>query len=275
MKYFLLVLFSFCCSLAMQAADGYAVFKVSGRVTVKTEQGWIPLNKRDKLHGKDMLHIPVGGKVAILEVATNRIYTSVSEGDLFVLKVISEAKKQSDNIVANVNGRIRQVMEERKDADYTYSVPGASHRGESDEAYTMQVYSALLHAAKRAGASHGAELKLDVQHGEDSFFFCLTNDSDRLLFVNVLRMSKSGQDLSLVLPVGYACEPPCLLLPPHTSYDASSFLFAAGGEDASYLLFGTERAFDTSALQLLLSEGVRPNAPTEPLHLSVPVDASR
>ena len=56
----------------------------------------------------DMLHIPEGGEVAILEKSTRQIYTyNAPKGEkVKVAKILIDAKKQAGNSIAAINNEL-------------------------------------------------------------------------------------------------------------------------------------------------------------------------
>lgn len=256
MRIGILLLFLYSFIAGINAENVYRIFKTTEGVTLSNrEVKGIAVSKRMEVGLGDILHIPQGGKVAILESSTKQIYYSNAVGDVRVVKIVVDAKKQADESVTAINRQIETSINERKQNGYTYAVQGATYRGESTDSQTLQVYASLCMALKeKTSKKKTNELKLELKGDDDSFHFSLTNRGSKLLFVNVLRL---GEKPHVCFQIGHSTGTPYLLLDAKNHRETTHLIFARSSDDTEdeYLLFGSEIPFDSQQLQRLFDKG--------------------
>ncbi|MDE6693258.1 MAG: hypothetical protein K2K05_07715, partial [Muribaculaceae bacterium] len=65
------------------------IYRLSGNVKIKQPSGLTLLQRRDGVKPSDVLVIPDGSKVEILDTDTRRIFTSTGQGTFSVKDIIS------------------------------------------------------------------------------------------------------------------------------------------------------------------------------------------
>lgn len=272
MRIGLLLLFLYSFIANTDAENVYRIFKTTEGVTLSNrEVDGVTVYKRMEVELGDMLHIPQGGKVAILDSNTKQIYYSNSVGDVRVVKIVVDAKKQADEGITAINRQIEASISERKQSGYTYAVQGATYRGEGVDSQTLQVYAALCQVLeKREVGKEKNMLRLALKGDDMSFHFSLTNLGKKPLFVNVLRL---GEKPHVCIQIGHSTGTPYLLLDAESSRETTEISFARLPDaQEEYLLFGSEIPFDSQQLQRLFNEGKRvDNNNQTTIYLSLPI----
>ena len=98
---------------ALKGENIYQIFRVSQGVTVYTSSKQeTTATKRMEIKLSDLLNIPSGGEIAILETSTKQIYSYSSNeaSKVKVAKLLIDAKKQTGRIIAAVNASPAAVV---------------------------------------------------------------------------------------------------------------------------------------------------------------------
>lgn len=92
------------------------VYKTKGDVTFRAGNRWTALQRRAEVKPGDMLRIPSGGAVDILDTDTRRLYSSLSSGDISVKSLIEAAVKDAAGVTRKTNDRILASVSESGNA---------------------------------------------------------------------------------------------------------------------------------------------------------------
>ncbi len=255
-KLLLSILLLFLMMASLMATGRYAVFKVSGDVKLKQAEVWAVPVLRMEVTFRDQFLLGEQSRLGIVDKETHRIYYTEKKGKRNVAQIITEARKQAEEVTGLVNKQIRSSF---KRDNNRMQVAGASYRGMTDDAKTQAVYVAIRKIlTKNINVIANDRLRLEkINAGEESVsFFRITNSMDFPVYVNVLDCSKKHP--SLCFNLGYTYDEPFLLIAPGKSVDIRQFLFADIENKNDYLLFASDFAFDTQALQLLLDKNAIP-----------------
>ncbi|WP_418992904.1 hypothetical protein [Alistipes sp.] len=257
-KFFVLL----ACSLfaAAAVAQGrYAVYKIEGTVELKTPQGWTAAAKRAGISAIDVLRLAPEARVGIIDNTSNRIFYSAEAGEQRVGQIINSAKRRADRITGQMNEQIRRSVASNAAEGYTHESVGASYRGMADGSTTESVYASLCEAIARPPVGSDERLVLrKVATGDGDFYFAVSNRSAEALYVNVLALSERLNFPVLCFNLGYSCDEPYMLVPPHAELAVEHFVFAGlSDDDTVYLLFGSAEPFDTQELQTLFANAVK------------------
>lgn len=273
MRMFLLSLLLWGISISAMAEKQYKIFKVTEGVTLKSPQGdKVTVNKRMEVTLGDILYIPIGGKVGILETESKQIYYSSTTGEVRVVKIVVDAKKQADSSIAAVNQQIANSIAEQQQAGPNFSIVGAAHRGVGADTCTLQVYASLSRILADASLK-GKEnpLQLSLKKEEDAFFFSLQNPTGKPLFLNILKITAGSQTPYVCLQPGHSAGTPYILLNASGTRDLQEITFANEEEEACYLLFGCEQMFDSQLLQRLFEMNAQPLPTGCTLYTAAPI----
>lgn len=255
-RLFLSILLLFLMLTSSMATGRYAVFKISGDVKLKQTEVWTVPVLRMEVTFRDQFLLGEQSRLGIVDKETHRIYYTDKKGKRNVAQIISEAKKQAEEVTGLVNKQIRSSF---KGDSHRMQVAGASYRGMTDDAETQAVYASIRKAlTKNASIITNDRLLLEkINSIEESVsFFRITNSMDLPVYVNILDCSKEHP--SLCFNLGYTYDEPFLLIAPGKPIDIRQFLFADIEDKNDYLLFASEFPFDTQVLQLLLDKNAVP-----------------
>lgn len=261
MKKIVLLLMLSLFAATAEAQGRYAVYRIEGSVEVKTPEGWAAARKRAGISAIDVLRLAAEARVGIIDNTSNRIFYSAQPGEQRVGQIISSAKRQADRITGQMNEQIRKAVASNADTGYTHESVGASYRGAADGGTTESVYASLCDAVARPTGSIGSDERLvlrKVGTGDGDFYFSVANRSEQALYVNVLALSARLNYPVLCFNLGYSCDEPYMLVPPHAEVAVEHFVFAEHpDENTVYLLFGSAEPFDTQELQTLFGNAVQ------------------
>lgn len=96
-----LLLMLICLLYVMSLSAAYIVHGVSGGVKIETGGKTVEVTKGMKVNPSDIIDIPAGGKLEIFNELDGKVYTSVKNGKLSVIRLMIDAKqKASDNSAA-------------------------------------------------------------------------------------------------------------------------------------------------------------------------------
>ena len=256
----LLVMLLFSLAVTMSGGrEKYSVFKVSGQVERYAGAEWCAVERRDSLSLKDRLRLAADSRIGILDNSSGRIYYSDNVGEQSVAAIIVSAKRSSDAVTGQVNRQIRQAMGEGRSSDYSYTAVGASRRGESEAGVTARIYGVIADVLGTGCIQAEDSVRLGKHPaGDGAFSFIVENGTDKTLCVNVLAVSGHRKPM-LCFNVGYSCDEPYVLVPPHSEQAVSQFVFAEIPDDGTeYLLFASEELYDIQELQMLLNTSATP-----------------
>lgn len=244
----LLILLIIAINAHSQQNARYEIFKALGRISnASTGQ---EIKKGDAVKPADKLIIGEDSKAGILDRQQHRIYYSMKPGTYSVAAILRDAKRKADNAVAAVNS---EVLNKSKQASRRPNVNGVAYRGsEADDAYLQSVCNALLDITSTLPDSC---ITLKAVEDDGAFHFSLTNDTDSLLYVNVIAVRPQGTP-QICLNVGMTDNEPYICIAPNSHLTLSEFEFA-DSESNDYYMFGSLEPVDFQALSLLLNLGQR------------------
>ena len=245
-----LIILLLCIATTLKGQNIYQIFKTTQGVTLSnTSVQGAPVTKRMEIKMGDVLHIPEGGEVAILEKSTRQIYSySAPKGDkIKVAKILIDAKKQAGNSIAAINNGLMTSINERKLPGYNYSVHGATYRGAGTDSTTLAVYSALCSAI--AQQQPASTLSLELEHDGDTFHFKAANSSSTPVYFNIIRM---GEIPLICIPVESSNGSTCLIMDANGAWSTEQIRFAYEEGD-KYILFATDKPFNSQLLQQMFN----------------------
>ena len=92
--------------LAPKGIAALQIYKVKGDVSVKSKTKTAKAERRATVAADDVLTIPAGGSVDILDSDTHRIYSSTQTGKMTVKSLMKKAESQASNITRNINRKV-------------------------------------------------------------------------------------------------------------------------------------------------------------------------
>lgn len=237
----------------VRGQDMYQIFKVSQGVTIsKMSALEVPTERRMEIKMGDLLHIPAGGEVAILEKNTKQIYTyRASKGeDVKVAKILINAKKQASNNIAAINRELASSINEKKLPGYDYTVHGVTLRSICNAAdiNTLFVHSALCRAIEENIIAK--EIGLERINSGEHFHFKVSNNGNTPVYFNIIRL---GETPHICIPTDDSNNTPCLILNAQGTWNLEQIQFVYE-EDDKYLLFVSDVPFNSQILQQMFNK---------------------
>lgn len=188
--------------------DAYAelqIYKVKGDVTVKKGQKTVKAERRAEVAGSDILTIPAGGSIDILESGSRRIYSSTETGKMSVKTLMEKAESHASDITRNINRKvISAVVENAGQRRSGYDALGMAIH-ETDAIAQPPVIlpegtsylSYLLACAQDPDSIHQSYISLskrEIEEGyhDGAFNFVLHNSMRQPLYFNILTRDEDG-----------------------------------------------------------------------------------
>lgn len=252
-----LVLICFSC-VSMSAQKPYAIYDFSGQIRFKENKTpqWISAQKNQPVNGLDSIDISSKGFVRIIDTRTNQIFKSTITGKTRVLTIINEAKKQSARTLSALNQEMLNGSKAQSGTP-TMQVVGATTRGDDatieDSVATTFAYIAQQSLQNKLNGSD--EIQLIPKKKGKEISFIIASNSEKGYFVNVLRINKATQTVSLCYVLAEELlesdELPCLYLPQHQRIDLSDIRFVDNSDDL-FVLVATDDLYRTESVAAAL-----------------------
>lgn len=178
------------------------VYKIKGNVTLNASGRWTPLQRRATVGGNDMLRIPSGSMVEILNTDTRRVYSSTVPGDMTVDALIAAAMEDAANITRATNRRITDTFGQKGQKTSRFNSVGLS-RHDTDAGtsaltafdpsvpYLRQLME-LPDTTEYDGYSDIILIRRDIDGSYGSFNFAVFNTLDTPLFINIIDQHDKG-----------------------------------------------------------------------------------
>lgn len=169
-------------------AQRFSIFKCSDGVAIKKRNSteWVDAVRRDNISLLDVVNIPAGGNIAILDATSNRIYKLSKAGESTIKLLIDDARNEADNIAKLLNSEIQQSRGGASTS--SYSSYGAMQRGDGNDARYEALCNALIYVALNDSSSSKCDISANiivVESNEIAFEF--ENNSNNNLYFNILR----------------------------------------------------------------------------------------
>ncbi len=250
MKHFLVTVVAIIVTTLGLCAQSYSIYQVTGSVEIKphNSESWNLAKKRDILSSYDMMKIPNGATVSLVNEETNIIIKDIKPGEYIIRDIAEASKKHSESLLKTLNKKLIKEIKKESEKNNHYLTYGATTRGLHDEpTYCDSLYAAIYDYFKGDRKITNTDLELKEVPSEDgTFHFVISNNTDKTYFVNVLKEEEGklsycydfnfdGFDV-LPLPAG------------HTA-DLAAWKFITETTDVKYHIIGTKRPYNTSVLK--------------------------
>lgn len=253
MKYFTLIALALIALIPAysQQPSKYEIFKVVGDVTFTTSGA--AAKKGDAAKPTDRMTLAADSRVGILDKSLHRIYYGSGPLTTTVAAVIRNAKRHADNAVASVNSEALATLHNGNNQAATPKVMGVSYRGDAAEDAWLESVALALNEIEHALPNN--HIGLETVEDDGTFYFRMSNDTDRLLYVNVVAIAP-GHQPRLCLNIGNSANQPYIALAPHSQLTLTDFVFADYGP-VEYYMLATDAPVDAQALTVMLNRGQR------------------
>ncbi len=191
--------------LAPKAVAALQIYKVKGDVYVKSKSSTSKATRRANVAPGDLLNIPDGGCIEILDTDTRRIYSSTKTGKMTVKSLMKRAESQASNITRNINRTVMAAVADntgQKRSGYD-AIGMAIH--ETDAVVptlinipdSLSYLSYLLSDPSEADSAHQSFISLSRQsitdeegNNEGAFNFVMHNNVNKPLYFNIVEKDK-------------------------------------------------------------------------------------
>lgn len=240
------------------------IYRLSGNVTIQTASGKTSaLTRRQMVSKSDMLSIPAGGNVEILDTQTQRLYTSVIPGKMTVANLISKADNDAAAVTARTNDKIlKAVGDNARDRRASFGAKGLSmHQTDAvlntpaslSPGVSFLSFLMNLDPSTKFEDSHDVVLlRRDYGDSDASFNFSVFNTLTQPLYVNVISQKPEDGEITFLLG-----DNP--LVSPRSETLLSQFRFLLPEYETGYIVIASPAPFTLSDVNRLLDPAYSPN----------------
>lgn len=176
--------------------SGYEIINMRGNVTVlrNDTKKWEKAKLFMSISLDDVLSVPKGGWVEILERSSGRADISSEAGKLAVLDRILNARKAAESTFAATNGELYKHIKKQDKSSRPMVTIAATTRGENDTIIADlydSIYANLLHIMETDMQQEARGLLVEKMNlKENTFSIRATNNTDRMQYFNVVRLGE-------------------------------------------------------------------------------------
>lgn len=242
------------------------IYKVKGNVTVKKGNMNIAAARRSNVVVSDLLTIPKGGMVDILDSKSHRIYSSTETGQMTVETLMKKAEAHAADITRNINRKvISAVADNAGQKKSGYDALGmAIHETDAiahppvDLPEGVSYLAYLLDNVKEADSTHQSYISLsrltvdDEDMGFDApYNFVLHNSMRQPLYFNIIEKDEK-EGIRLFFPQNPVAAP-------KTETIASEYTFLPDFSTRAYVAIASDVDFSIDDVKKLLEAGYNPD----------------
>lgn len=182
----------------LMVAAGIKVHKTSGKATVIRKGNVTLLKTGDALTPADMVEIPAGSTLEVINDVSGSIYTSTRNGKMTISRLMLDAKERASDNIGTVNRQLRFGEKSGKGDNRVYVETGMVKRSLAEydpEAANREIDIPTLSGHVRAvaeGRRESAQIPLRIEHGSCDTIgmrFRLVNTLDFPIYFNVVKLN--------------------------------------------------------------------------------------
>ncbi|MDE5840294.1 MAG: hypothetical protein K2H49_05180 [Muribaculaceae bacterium] len=249
------------------ASAALKIYKVKGDVTIKNKaKKTVKAQRRADVQPSDILTVPAGGGVDILDSSTHRIYSSVTTGSMSVKTLIDKAEAHAADITRNINRKVVAAVAENGGQKHTgYDVIGMAIHETDAIAYPhvslpegTSYLSYLLANATDPDSDHQSYIALSMQpvadgeNNEDGAFnFAVRNSMRQPLYFNIME-KREGDEITLYFPQNPIAAP-------KSETVATEYTYLPDNNERGYIVIASDVDFTADDVKRLLEAGYEPD----------------
>lgn len=191
----------------------YSLFTVSGDVRVESGGKTVKATKGQAVKATDLIIIPQGGKVEILNDLDKRVYTSIKPGKISVTKLMIEARGVAADNGANVASRMNLGRKTPKGSEKVYVEKGMVRRslatydpeGENMEMNAETLGRYVASRISEGSLSSGEDAPVPVESKrlpEGGLSFKMENTLQFPIYFNIIKITRGSKDDVNISPLG-------------------------------------------------------------------------
>lgn len=233
------------------------VYKINGDITLKSGNRWKPLQRRAEIASSDMLRIPAGATIEILDSDTRRLYSSLTSGDMSVNTIINEAINDADRVTLKANQRIlTSINESGRKREPQFNGSGISiHDTDASTALTAfdpskPYLRQLMQLPADAHYNDSTDIILirrDITDSDNTFNFAVFNTLDQYLYINIIDQNDNGE-INF-----YFNENP--IAKPTGETVIGEYRYLLPEEHSGYIVIGSDMPFTADDIRTILNGG--------------------
>lgn len=261
-----IVLISMIAAMLPRAYAALQIYKVKGNVTIRSKAKTVKAERRATVAPTDLLTIPAGDAVDILDTETHRIYSSKGYGNMTVKALIEKAESHAADITRNINRKVIAAVADNAGQKRTgYEAMGMTVHETDAIAYPPVIlpegtsYLAyLLAEATDPDSTHQSYISLKkhpVYTGEDeddgAFNFAVHNSMRQPLYFNIISQ-RERDDIRLF----FAQNPVAM---PKSETIATEYTYLPDSNERGYIVIASDIDFTIDDVKQLLKAGYDPD----------------
>lgn len=238
------------------------VYRLKGNVTVSTSGTARKVQQRDEIKPSDILNIPDGGSIEILDSDSHRIYSSTTTGSTSVKVLLDKAADDASAITRKTNKKVLAAVAGNAASQRTrYGASGLSlHETDGVSCGLIALPSGISYLSYLMSLS--AEDSYDDRHdiilmrrdyseNDATFNFAVFNTLDRPLYVNVIDQHSTDGNVTL-----YFRENP--VTTPRSETLIPQYRYLLPVDRTGYIVIASDKDFTLDDVKLLLDDGYVP-----------------
>lgn len=236
-------------------AEDYRIFSFEQNVLVKKENSrWIKARTRLSLNDSDSIKIETKSKVKLLEEETGRTFEWDKQGVFEVRDIIVESLKRDSNWLNRLFSTIINNAYSNP-IKIWYSI-GETRRGNNDDQLEQVLAYALKRQCYNEDDYSSSALQLNIHNiSKSEFYFDIVNNSDCLMYVNVLKFDMEHKRFSVLYYIRDGNEWMVLPVENKSKLHLSEIVFTRNSK-MKYVVFGTKKPIKIKYLEERLTSEI-------------------
>lgn len=237
------------------------VYRLNGNVSVQTKSGSKKLARRDELSQSDIVTVPKGGYIEILDSKTHRIYTSNRAGKSSVKKIMETAEADAAGVTRRTNKKVLDAIAENAATKKNSFAVGGISIHETDAVVhapiacpdSISYLAFLMQIDRNTDTEDSFDIILmqrETVDNDDSFNFAVFNTLSKPLYFNVIDIN-SGEDASLYFPGNPIARPKKETI-------IQEYRFAQDDDTDGYIVIASDKDFTAEDVKMLFRPGYEP-----------------
>lgn len=239
------------------------IYRLTGDVNIKRPAGTSSLQRRETVKLSDVLAIPAGGKVEILDSDSRRIFASTGHGTYSVADIITNAKVHASEVTRRTNSQVIAAVKDNAASQRSrFGKAGISlHETDADinglmslpEGVTYLAYLMTIPPTEEYDDHNDIVLmRRDFSDSDDTFNFAMFNTLEKPLYINIIDQQPDGE-ISLYFQENPIAKPRGETLIPEYRY-------LLPVETHGYIVIASEKNFTTDEVKRLLDSSHTPES---------------
>lgn len=198
----LLLIISLIATISFKMSAQYQVYDFSGKVTLEKGGKSLPVSKKMDLTGADVINIPQGGFMELLNTRSSQIFRSTTTGRMAVTQLMIKAEKQATDNAQSIHDNMKNVTGVRKKQtviretgmvtrSLTALDPAVAAMGITQE----NICECLLNAIRNNNYTPRTMMPVSITGGSNDnggIKFSMTSEYGYPVYFNVLKIKPDG-----------------------------------------------------------------------------------